>query len=86
VERAGGLVEADPLGDGERLGDVDLDVVDVVAVPDRLDHAVGEAQREDVLDALLSRRWSIRKTCCSSSTQCTSALSRRAEARSVTSP
>ena len=49
---AGVLVEAGAVVDGERLRHVDLDVVDVVAVPDRLEHAVGEAQRDQVLDRL----------------------------------
>ena len=38
----------------DRLGDGDLDVVDVRAVPQRLEHRVGEAQREQVLDRLLA--------------------------------
>ena len=46
------LVEAGAVVDGERLRHVDLHVVDVVAVPDRLEHAVGEAQRDQVLDRL----------------------------------
>ena len=49
---AGLLVEAGAVVDRERLGHVDLHVVDVVAVPDRLEHAVGEAQRDQVLDRL----------------------------------
>ena len=49
---AGFLVEAAPHLDRERLRHVDLDVVDVVAVPDRLEHAVGEAQRQQVLHRL----------------------------------
>ena len=49
---AGLLVEAGAVVDRERLGHVDLDVVDVVLVPDRLEHAVGEAQRDQVLDRL----------------------------------
>ena len=49
---AGLLVEAGAVVDRERLRDVDLDVVDVVLVPDRLEHAVGEAQRDQVLDRL----------------------------------
>ena len=52
AEGAGFLVEAAPHLDRERLRDVDLDVVDVVAVPDRLEHAVGEAQRQQVLHRL----------------------------------
>jgi len=46
------LVEAAAHLDREGLGDVDLHVVDVVAVPDRLEHAVGEAQCQQVLDRL----------------------------------
>ena len=49
---AGVLVEAGAVVDGERLRHVDLDVVDVVAVPDRLEHAVREPQRDQVLDRL----------------------------------
>ena len=44
------LVEAGPHPDPEGLGDVDLDVADVVPVPDRLVHPVGEPHREEVLD------------------------------------
>ena len=51
---AGALVEVGPLRQAERLGHVDLDVVDVVAVPDRLEEAVGEAEGEDVLRRLLA--------------------------------
>ncbi len=51
---AGALVEVGPLREAERLGHVDLDVVDVVAVPDRLEEAVREAEREDVLGGLLA--------------------------------
>ena len=38
----------------ERLGDDDLHVVDVAAVPDGLEEAVGEAQEEQVLHRLLA--------------------------------
>ena len=40
--------------DADRLGDRDLHVVDELAVPDRLEDAVREAQREHVLDRLLA--------------------------------
>jgi predicted nucleic acid-binding protein len=53
-ERARLLVEGGAAVDRERLGDVDLDVVDVVSVPDRLEQAVREAKRQDVLDGLLA--------------------------------
>jgi hypothetical protein len=41
--------------DPERLRDGHLDVVDEVVVPDRLEDPVGEAERDDVLDALLAQ-------------------------------
>ena len=84
AEGAGFLVEAAAHLDRERLRDVDLDVVDVVAVPDRLEHPVGEAQRQQVLhrlaaevvvdpvDVALARRPSAGRR-----------SARRAEARSV---
>ena len=50
---AGGLVEPGPHADVERLGDVDLNVVDVVAVPDRLEQSVGEPEGQDVQRGLL---------------------------------
>ena len=46
--RAGLLVERDPVPDLEGLGDVDLHVRDVLAVPDRLEETVGEAEGQDV--------------------------------------
>ena len=54
AQRAGLLVElAAPLdADGLRRGD--LDMVDVLAVPQRLEQAVGEAQRHDVLHRFLA--------------------------------
>ena len=41
--------------EAERLGHVDLHVLDEVAVPDRLEQAVGEAEGEDVLRRLLAQ-------------------------------
>jgi hypothetical protein len=52
---AGLLVEAGALAQAQRLGHVDLHVVDEVAVPDRLEQAVGEAEGEDVLRRLLAQ-------------------------------
>jgi hypothetical protein len=51
----GGLVEVAPVLDPQRLGHRDLDVVDEVVVPDRLEDPVGEAEGDDVLDALLAQ-------------------------------
>ncbi len=54
AEGAGGLVEGAAAFDADGFGGGDLDVVDVVAVPDVLEDAVGEAEDEDVLDGLLA--------------------------------
>jgi hypothetical protein len=50
--RARVLVEAGAVVHGQRLRHVDLHVVDVVAVPHGLEHAVGEAQGDQVLHGL----------------------------------
>ena len=41
--------------DAEAFGHGDLDVVDIVAVPDRLEDAVAKAEDEDVLHRLLAQ-------------------------------
>ena len=51
---AGPLVERCSLVQAEVLGYVDLNVVDVVPVPDRLEQPVGEPERQDVLRGLLA--------------------------------
>jgi hypothetical protein len=51
--RAGGIVEAAAPADRQCLRHVDLHVVDVLAVPDRLEQPVREPQRQDVLRRLL---------------------------------
>ena len=48
------LVEAGAPLDAELLGDRDLHVVDELAVPDRLEDAVREPKRQDVLHRLLA--------------------------------
>ena len=53
-QRAGSFVEAAAALDADGLGGCDLNVVDVVAVPQRLEDAVGEAQHQDVLDRFLA--------------------------------
>ena len=55
AERPGLVVEAGAGPDPDVLGGGDLDVVDVVAVPERLEHAVGETERQQVLDRLLAQ-------------------------------
>ena len=53
AERAGGVVIAGPRADAERFGDRDLDTLDALAVPRRLDEAVAEAQDQQVLNRFL---------------------------------
>ena len=55
AQRAGAVVVARADADADVLGRGDLDVVDVVAVPERLEQPVGEAERQDVLDGLLAQ-------------------------------
>src|SRR5438132_14378661 len=54
ANRARLLVERGSPLDPDRLGDRDLHVVDELAVPDRLEDAVREPEREHVLDGLLA--------------------------------
>src|SRR5712672_79478 len=54
ANRAGRLVVLRPSLDPDRLGNRDLDVVDELPVPDRLEDAVREPQREHVLDRLFA--------------------------------
>ena len=54
AQRPGLLVElAAPL-DPDRLGDGDLDMVDILAIPERLEDAIAEAEDEQVLHRLLA--------------------------------
>ena len=46
--RAGGFIERGSLLETERLGDIDLDMVDHVAMPDRLEQTIGETERQDI--------------------------------------
>jgi hypothetical protein len=48
------LIEARAALDIELLGDIDLHVGDVVAVPHRLEDPVGKARHQDVLGGLLA--------------------------------
>ena len=54
-ERAGLLVERAAVADADRLGHRDLHVVDVAAVPERLEDAVAEAEDQEVPDGLLAQ-------------------------------
>jgi hypothetical protein len=80
---AGLLVEAAALAQAQRLGHVDLHVVDEVAVPDRLEQAVGEAERQDVLRRLLAQEVVDAEDLLFANTSCSALLSATALARSV---
>ena len=51
---AGRLVERAAVLDTDRLGHRDLDMVDVAAVPDRLEDAIAEAEDQEIADRLLA--------------------------------
>ncbi len=53
AQRPRGVVELAASLDIERLRDGDLDMVDVIAIPQRLENAVGEPKHQDVLNRLL---------------------------------
>ena len=53
AKRADRIVEVAAVLDAEVLGHRDLDALDVVPVPDRLEHRVREPQVEDFLQAHL---------------------------------
>ena len=55
TNRADTLVESAARGDVEVLGHRDLDLVHVLAVPDRFQERVREAEKEDVLDRRLAQ-------------------------------
>ena len=54
AQRAGAFVVRGAALDADGLGGGDLHVIDVAPVPDRLEHAVGEAEHQQVLDGLLA--------------------------------
>ena len=53
--RAGGFVECGPPIERQCLRHVDLNVVDEIPVPDRLEQSVGETKRQDVLRRFFSK-------------------------------
>ncbi len=54
AQRAGLLVERPAAFDAQRFGRGDLHVVNVIAVPDRLEHSVGKAEDQNVLHRLFA--------------------------------
>ena len=56
AQRTGLLVELAALLHAHRLRHGDLHVIDPVAIPDRLEQSVGETERHDALDRVLSQK------------------------------
>ena len=56
AERTGLLVELAALLHAHRLRHGDLHVIDPVAIPDRLEQSIGETERHDALDRVLSQK------------------------------
>ena len=54
AQRAGSVVEFAARSDIDQFGCSDLDVIDVIVVPERFDHHVGETRRHDVLHRFLA--------------------------------
>ena len=82
AERADRIVEVPAILDPEALGHRDLDALDVVPVPDRLEHRVGEPEVEQLVEAHLPEEVVDAQSCDSSMYSCSSAARARAEARS----
>ena len=53
---SGGFIEARPLFHTHRLGNGDLHVIDVIAIPQRLKNPVGEPLDHDVLDGFFAQK------------------------------
>jgi len=81
--RPGRLIEGGTHAEPERLRNVDLHMIDEVAVPDRLEQPVGEAECEDVLRRLLAQEVVDAEDLASEKTSCSLALSATALFRSV---
>ncbi len=62
AQRAGLLVEFAAMLDADGFGDGDLNVLDLLPVPQRLEQAVGLAKRNAMMFCTVSlpRKWSIR--------------------------
>src|SRR5271156_6276677 len=53
---AGTLIKFAAAFDADGLGGGDLNMVDMVAIPQRLEQAIGETQHHDVLHGLLAKK------------------------------
>ncbi len=56
AQRARRLVKFAALLHAHRFGDGDLNMIDAVAIPDRFEQPIGEAQRHDALDRVFSQK------------------------------
>ena len=55
AKRAGGFIEAAAMLYANGFGGSDLHVIDVVAIPQRLDDVVGETKDHQILNGLFSK-------------------------------
>ena len=55
TQSSGLVVVTAPLFHADRFGHRDLHMINVAAVPDRLENSVGEAERQDVLNSLFAQ-------------------------------
>src|ERR1700675_5074826 len=53
-QRTSCFIKVPAAADIKGLGDSDLDVIDMVTIPDRFKHAVSETQDQDILDGLFA--------------------------------
>src|SRR3954454_2201990 len=77
------IIELAPALDVHRFRHGNLDMVDEMPVPDRLEQAVGEPKDHDVLDRLLAEIMVMRKIWSSERTLSSVRLSALADSRSV---
>src|SRR6202021_338785 len=54
LECASGFIKSAAMFNADKFGGGDLHVIDVSAVPQRFDHAVGEAKYHQILDSFLT--------------------------------
>ena len=55
LQRADPVIIGDAALQPDRFGDGDLDMVDRLCIPQRLEQHIGKAQREQVLDGFLAK-------------------------------
>ena len=82
ADGAGLFVEASAPSHAERFGHRDLNTLDIMAVPQRLEQRIGETEIEEVLDRLFAEEVIDTKDGRFGEHSCTSSFSARADARS----